>query len=254
MLNLFSLFRKKPEEQDVAFVPYSDDVTSTPPLPLRDVIPEYFKKCPRKFSDHPADLTYKACPSFVDAFTVGYVLRTPVDIYIKANENGFEWKTPPGSPGHTVSFHSSQQIQSGTEFTPLNPEDYYGSVLKIDTGYLVKNNPEVSWQILPFFYDKEGQSKYTAFYGYFDNMFMDRYGTCPINMAIRNRGEESEFLIRKGTPIAIMVPYVRTKFKSKVLPPDPDRAGYCMGPGVVKARGVFDANSAKVHREKKQFD
>ncbi len=249
--NLLSIW---PRKEEVSFTPFSEGFSSTPPLPMKKVIPEYFKKCPKEFEGGPNRYTYKTCPAFLDAMTVGYVLRCPCDVYIKTYESHFDYEVPADVPNIVVTSHSSNQTQAFQEGSILDEDKFYPYILKINPGFFLKNSNRVGWQILPFYYDKENRKNFEAAYGYFDNLLLERYGTCPINLFVKRREGSDTFIIKKGTPICTIVPYVYTDFHSAINKPDPERYSDIMNLGLqAKNRGQFFANSIKNHRVAKRY-
>lgn len=249
---LFSISR---DEELIEFNPVYEGFSTTHPLPMSKVVPSYFKEAPQRCGDLPNDLTYKTCPSFVDAFTVGYVLRCPVDVHITCYEEHFEWLLPHDVPPVVVTSHSGSQMLADTQHSIVDESQFYPYMLKIDTGYLLKHSENVGIQLLPFYYDKENRSNFEACYGYFDNLLNDRHGTCPINLFVRRRPEhDNSFLIKKGSPICTIVPYRYTNFKLKIGEAATERFNKIRNEGLgVANRGKFFANSIQAHRVKKRF-
>jgi hypothetical protein len=92
------MFKKKKDIKDNEIIFYPVDEAAgiyvSPPEAASKAVPEWFKSVP-KFTDgekefiHYGDrmnLTVKACLPLIDAFTSGYVLRTPCDIQVRWND------------------------------------------------------------------------------------------------------------------------------------------------------------------------
>jgi hypothetical protein len=249
--NLISIW---PRKEQVSFTPFSEGFSSTPPLPMKKVILEYFKKCPRDFEGGPNRYTYKVCPSFLDAMTVGYVIRCPCDVYIKTYETHFDYELPADVPNMVVSSHNGQQTQAFEEGSILDEDKFYSYMLKINPGYFIKNSDRVGWQVLPFYYDKENRKNFEAAYGYTDNLLLERNGILPVNLFVRRREGSNTFIIEKGTPICTIIPYVYTDFYASINKPDPARWDSIENTGLqTKHRGQFFANSIKNHRVNKRY-
>lgn len=253
--NLISRYLKK---EIVTFTPYHEGYINTSPLPMKKVIPEYYKKAPKEFGtkkeNGPNNYTYKTCPAFLDAFTVGYALRCPSDIFITCREDSFMWELPSDVPDNIITSHNSDQIQYGKAGSIIDEERYYPYVLKINPCYFFGNSSNVGWQILPAYSDKENMRNFEAVYGYFDNLLLDRYGTLPINCWVRRRPkEDNQFIIKKGSIISTLVPFSYTSFYAKINKPDEDMVKNIEKGAMIKNRGKFFANSLNVHRVSKTY-
>lgn len=180
------------------------------PEPASHFIPQWYKdsesfinkkKVPNvEISNSGNTSTIKKCMPVFDAITAGYIITTPVDIYveIKNEEPYFQW--PLGNP---IAFHPVEQA-------PLHPER------KKDFSYPKFINP---WAIKTpkgyscyFIQPVHRESPFKILEGFVDT---DTY-TAAVNFPFVMKDPSFEGLIPKGTPIAQVIPIKRDKWKMEI--------------------------------------
>ena len=147
--------------------------------------------------------TVKSCPSFVDMFNNGVVIYAPTDIKLFYDvENKIEqFKLPYHHEHYKLEVHDDEQF-----INHLPKENKYKFIFKL---------------VLPLavFTDK-GVSCYQYNYPYgFNNDFEVLFGQFAtdkvheVNLQLGYISDEKEITIAKGTPLAIYVPFKRSKVK-----------------------------------------
>jgi len=175
------------------------EIHDTPELhiqPTRNYIPNWYKNIKiydgYKFINRIR--TVKTCPSFSDIFNEGFVMLSPVDIYIDVKKDHYEWKIP--SSYFTIEDHPKEQFLKYANI----PNAKY--VLKFISGWNCISPNGYSLRQLPMFYDE--QSDFFVPYGVVKTDFSHE-----INPQIIINGKVKEILIKQGTPLAMYIPYKR---------------------------------------------
>jgi hypothetical protein len=183
--------------------------TITPIVPAKRILPKWIK-------DSDDDVKYidnipvtqgniKKCPAVVDFLTEGWVLPMWTDLYINCSETNIEWKASDDSFKFDVHPHS--------QFIDIMPKHLRGKyfwVFKAYSPWLVKTTSGYNiFSLNPFYhfnqnFDTAEGIQYSDVY----------YDTNPI-ILIKRLGE---FVIPRGTPLAIYYPYKREKIDCKIFP------------------------------------
>ena len=148
--------------------------------------------------------TIKQCPSFVEMFNEGYILPAPTDIYIYLNGDKFEWRTPitykTFHNNGEIDFHADIQM---VDHLPSNSN--IKAIFKIIFPYVLFGPKGYNLKIMPVPY--AFNNDYHANYGIqdLDNIF-------EINVQINFTSDKNEILIKRGDPIALVIPYKKDKF------------------------------------------
>tara|TARA_R100001510_G_C7647382_1_gene204729 strand:- start:856 stop:1584 length:729 start_codon:yes stop_codon:yes gene_type:complete len=192
------------------------------PKPSLLTIPEAYKKMTKKAPNKlPNDLTVKACMPFLDALTSGYIITFPIDMCIylqdKTDEKGetktfFTWNKNENFPAKfenliDIQLHTSDQISDDLRssyrtidviFKILNPWH-----IKTPPGYSCiftqPFNRNLPFKIIDGIVDTdvfEYRINFPAFW------------TIPLT--------QKEYLIKKGTPLAMVIPFKRESWKMKI--------------------------------------
>jgi hypothetical protein len=181
-----------------------------PPEPAIKNIPEWYIdadsyiggiKKPNKNHETPA--TIKRCMPVFDSITMGYILKTPVDIYVsnKMTDNGhvgpsYEWPSL-----DTIKFHGIEQALDH----PLR-NGQKTAYAKWMNPWSIKTDPGYSCL---FIQPMHRDCVFNIFPGVVDT---DKY-FAPVNLpfVLLNKGFEG--LIPAGTPIAQVIPFKRDAFQ-----------------------------------------
>tara|TARA_R100001463_G_scaffold38155_1_gene81918 strand:+ start:169 stop:843 length:675 start_codon:yes stop_codon:yes gene_type:complete len=175
------------------------ELSDTPELHIkntREVIPSWFKKIKihegKNFLDKIK--TVKTCPSFAEIFNEGFVMLSPVDIYINVKENYYEWRIP--SPLFRLEEHPKEQF---LKFANIPNASY---VSKFISSWNCITPKGYSLRQMPMFYEE--QPDFYVPYGVVKTDYSHE-----INPQLIFNGDKKEIHIKQGQPLAIYVPYKR---------------------------------------------
>jgi hypothetical protein len=196
-------FTKKKEPLITVFSTIKGLEEIYPPSSAIESIPEWFKKMPievtEKFSGHPG--TAKRCPSFVDYFSSGIVLKLWCDIHLTVNkDNTWEVRTPE----KIFSFVNHLDNQ----FVDHLPYRKYSMVLKGNAPWRMMTPKGWNLLQLPLFYNFD--KRFEVLPGI---IYSDIHYEVNPQMAFHDYGE---FLIPRGTPLAMYIPIKREKVTLQV--------------------------------------
>ncbi len=175
-----------------------------PIQPASKVIPQWFKDIKQSgVSDGtkiPLFSNIKSCPGFIDYAMQGYVVPLWCDLWIDVNlVKGTQWRTP--NRQFEFDFHMDNQFK---DYLPKHQQDKIYGILK----------PNCPWRA----FTPKGYSMYQLPMTYhFNEIFEVMTGTIPTDIYHEVNQQmilkkEGEFLIPKGTPLAVYIPYKREKY------------------------------------------
>jgi hypothetical protein len=205
------MFKKK----TITFFPTNKnaEVSIDPPSPAKDHLTEEYKRLPFKvnktfLSLQPnlkgTNLTAKACIPVLDAFTAGYMVTLPCDITVTTSpeyNHRLFWEVD----WEAIGSHSNLQIGDmgvpyGFEIDPYKFETKW--VIKTPPGYSVLITHPLNRFDLPFI----------TLSGVVDS---DSYNILPVNLPFFLK-DGYNGVIKKGTPIAQIIPFKREDWDSKI--------------------------------------
>ena len=177
-------------------------------------LPDAYKKLPRKIYKNfehilpnlkNTNFTLKACVPFFDAMTAGYMITLPCDVVATKNPE-YNYRLFWDVSWDVVTMHSSRQygdmsIPDGFEPDPYKWEGKW--IIKTPPGYSLLFIHPINRHDLPFL----------TLTGLVDS---DMYTSLPVNLPFLLK-ENFEGVIKKGTPIAQIIPIKREEWKSKTL-------------------------------------
>ena len=209
MIKKLFTFWKQREKPKIHWWSVIDGVEKvTPVLPAREFIPDWWKKVERFVSKkHDQKGTVRNCPSFPEYINQGFVVPLWCDLHITIKHDGFEWHTP--DKMFSFSSHSDVQFR---DYLPQHMKDNTSMVLKPSCPWRVKTPPGWSvWQ-LPMTYH------YNPIFETLPGIiWSDIHHEINQQMLMRQYGE---FVIKRGTPLAMYVPYERNKYTYDVSGPN----------------------------------
>lgn len=183
------------------------------PKPAKSFIPKWYKDAEVKYEDSMGEtqMGLKTCLPFLDALTAGYILYTPVDIYVNVekndmghlfnNEEGLQLRWD-GSPVFD-DFISERPAKSGSTM-PRPPGHYPNHMvfkgfwsIKTPRGYSMLMTQPLNRQDLPW----------TIASGIIDSDKFFAPGNIPFFIKKGFSG-----VIPKGTPIAQLIPIKRNSW------------------------------------------
>jgi hypothetical protein len=218
---LKSLFLKftKPK---IKFYINKDRAGSYPePVPAKSCVPDWYKNASNFTMDKPVVRTpsggaattgtFKKCVPFLDAMTAGYIIRLQADVHVDIMPDkgpDFSW-TLYDSP--VVNFHTYDQVSAlpGSNALPGGIPFKWMSYWCIETppGYSClfvqpQNHFEDRWEILPGIVDT------------------DMYNM-PVNFPMIWKSTKFKGIIKRGTPIAQVIPFKRESWQHEIVNNDP---------------------------------
>lgn len=205
---LFTFWKQKEKPKVYWWSTIKGIENTTPILPAKEFIPDWWKNVERLIDKrYDQKGTVRNCPSFPEYLMQGFVVPLWCDLYLKIEEDKWEWRS--SNQIFNFSSHSNEQFK---DFLPNHIKNKTSIVLKPDCPWYVKTPPGWSvWQ-LPMTY-------------HYNPIFETLPGIIwsdihhEINQQILIQ-EYGEFMIPRGTPLAMYVPYERNKYTYEVSGPN----------------------------------
>jgi hypothetical protein len=179
------------------------------PVPAKKVLPEWYRLSEMDFVD-PADPEQKAvsglkrCVPFMDAMVSGYVLRTPMDIFVSKNEDG-SLKLGWNASDHFNEFIAERPKELGEKMP--RPAGHHPNHLAFK-GFWGFKTPR-GWSALVVHPLNRHDLPFTITSAIMDS---DKYSTSGnIPFFIK---EDFVGIIPEGTPFAQIIPVKRSSWKS----------------------------------------
>lgn len=203
--------------KEITWRPISEQVQKIvpPPVPVRDVIPDWYKNTP-KFNENksgksdPYELspTFKACSPFLDPFMTGYVQTTWCDIFLETDGSEYKWRY---SGGPEIMGIRDQPVKHLPEMPGLNSTEFTWKqvwIPQLPSGYSMLYTHPFNRYELPFL----------SLTGIVDNdkYFMENVANHPFLVRDGFSG-----YIPQGTPMFQMIPIKREAWKGMVSSFDP---------------------------------
>lgn len=189
------------------------------PKPASSYLPKWFKEMPEKinqesknilFEDNVLNSTVKRCAPFLDSLTSGYMVPLPADVQVSTELNSYRisWSTT----FKVADTHSISQVYTlpiSNEYEPI-PYKWVGTyAIKTPPGYSVLVTHPLNQFDLPFF----------TFSGVVET---DNYSFSSVSFPFYLR-KDFEGIIKKGTPMAQVIPFKREDWQSEVMPYGSDK-------------------------------
>lgn len=204
---MFGFNKDEPTISFVSTVPGLTEVEEILPAPSNKYIPSWWKKMPRSGFNSNLNkevFTAKACPSFVDYFSQGYILPAWSDMEVTFDPKTQQWSYINAVPNESTDFGWS--AHSGYQFLDYVDASFYGQdpkvVLKALPPWRIITKP--GWSVLqqPLFY-------------HFDNPLVAMPGVIDtdisheINIQMFYFGEGETIKIKRGDPLVQYIPFKR---------------------------------------------
>jgi len=217
MINkIFNFFKKKEKEPKVIWWSTVEGLEDVMPIvPAKEVLPDWWVRVQK----HTGQYRGKGnkgnignCPSFPEFMQSGYVVRLWCDLHLKVEPGGkYEWKSP--TSHFKFDAHGDQQFK---DFLPKTVQDNISIVLKPDCPWRVKTPPGWSVMQLPLIYH------YNPIFDVLPGViWSDIHHEINQQMVIKRYGE---IFLKRGTPLAMYVPYQRSKLDFEVQGPTVENA------------------------------
>ena len=184
------------------------------PQPAKNYLPSWYKNIKVNYDiDEQKPLlsklfktkTVKQCQSFMEIFQEGYIIPAPTDYYLSLNNDIFEWKTPINYK--TIYDAGEVQFHGNAQFVEHLPKQAnIKGVFKIILPYVAFAPKGYYLKLLPVPY--EFNTDFHANYGTqnLDNIF-------ELNIQINLTSDKNEILIKRGQPLALMIPYKKEELE-----------------------------------------
>lgn len=178
------------------------------PKPADNFIPDWYKKMEsyiggnkRPTGDGNTTGTIKKCMPVFDAITGGYIITTPVDVFVSQRDGSPWYEWPSFGP---IQFHPVEQAPNHP-----NKNGHQGSYPKWINPWAIKTPPGYSTLFVqPFHRD----SVFTILPGIVDT---DTYDA-PVNFPFVLNDVTMEGIIPAGTPMAQVIPFKRESWNMKI--------------------------------------
>lgn len=173
------------------------------PQPAKNEYPNWFKNMPlltNGMKKYNRGGTVKRCPSFIEWFSGGYILKMWSDVVLYNSETHWGWETP--DQQFSWDKHPAEQFQ---DYLPHN---------KVNVVYKCKGPIKVvtpkGWSCyeLPLLFDYNNDWQVMAGINGTDTFH-------EWNTTICLFGDKKEIFIPRGTPISKIIPFKRTKIKAE---------------------------------------
>lgn len=179
-----------------------------PPFPAVKGLPKFYKDLPPQIGDSPQESTAKRCIPFLEAASAGFIIPLWADMFVRVSDEELTIEFPEGLPlNSSIEYHSYTQLEN----YPLADILPHGKTfMKFMNPWLVKTPPGVS-------------CLFTSPHNHFEHRFKiidgivdtDTYYNY-INFPFVWTGAPGEYMIKRGTPLVQVIPFVREKSLSKM--------------------------------------
>jgi len=244
MIKKLFTFWKKKEIPKIKWWSTIEGLESVAPIvPAKEYIPDWWKNI--RASDYLSITdkgTVKNCPSFFEFFSNGFVVPLWCDLHLRVTDTEWEYKTPYNK--FTFTSHNNNQFK---DFVPPNYKDNIKMVLKPDCPWRVKTPPGWSISQFPMYYH------YNPIFEVLPgNIWSDFHYEINQQMVIKQTGE---FEIKKGTPLAMYIPYERKKYDYTIDGPNEENVKLTNTSSLkvlTKFRGGYKNTQAKIRRQEEK--
>jgi len=212
---MFNIFKKKKEEKIIWWSVVEGLIDVEPIVPAKYALPDWWKRVQKITGPRVNQKGSIAnCPSFPEFMSSGYVVKLWCDLYLDIKNDG-EWKWR--SPSEMFQFDSHPDVQF-RDFIPQHMKDNTSLVLKPNCPWRVKTPPGWSVMQLPMTYH------YNPIFEVLPGViWSDIHHEINQQMLIKKYGE---FIIPKGTPLAMYIPFKREKLDYEIQSPNDENMGW----------------------------
>jgi hypothetical protein len=180
----------------VSMVKGLEDIEECRPKPAKSFTPQWFKDLPA--SPNQLLPTVRVCPSFTDYFSLGYVMPMWTDFKLKYQDEKWSWES--SDQDFRMSSHPNEQFIKYTTPTFNGVEGQF--VFKAVCPWRIITPKGWSVLQLPLFYDFNNE--FSVLPGVIDT---DIYSQANQQILYHANGKEID--IKRGTPLALYVPFQR---------------------------------------------
>lgn len=172
-----------------------------PPVPAIKALPSFYKALPSQLSESVQDSSAKRCMPFLDAISSGFIIPLWADMFVKVTETQLHIEFPENLPfSSSIEHHSYEQLEN----YPLADLLPHGKkFMKFINPWLVSTAPGVSCLFTSPLNHFEHRIKIID--GVVDTDTYYNY----VNFPFVWTGAPGEYLIKRGTPLVQVIPFVR---------------------------------------------
>lgn len=176
------------------------------PKPAHEYIPQWWKDSPTVKTENTFDSktsgNMKACPSFADYFTKGYIVPMWVDSYLKYDSETGQWSWTVSDNRFSWDYHPNSQYLDYVDHKFLNKNSFFTFKSQLPWNIFTTKGYSL-YQLPTFFHFNED---FSVVPGVRDT---DIYHEMNIQILIHS--DKKEIFIPRGTPIAQYIPFKREK-------------------------------------------
>ena len=185
-----------------------------PVLPAKEVMPDWWTRVERMINSNIDNKgTVRNCPALPEYMSQGFVVPLWCDVHINIEPDKFEWKSP--EKCFNFSSHGDSQYR---DWLPRHVKDNTSMVLKPNCPWRVKTPPGWSMWQLPMHYDFNPLFEVQP-----GIIWTDVHHEINQQMLMKKFGQ---FTIKRGTPLAMYVPYERKKYDFTIEGPNAENASW----------------------------
>jgi hypothetical protein len=185
-----------PKIEFVSMVEGLDSIEECRPKPAKNFVPEWFKDIPA--SPNQLLPTVRVCPSFTDYFSLGYVIPMWADFKLSYENEAWSWQS--SNENFKMSNHPNEQFIKYVNPTFNGIEGQF--IFKAASPWRIITPKGWSVLQLPLFYNFN--TEFSVLPGVIDT---DIYTQANQQILYHANGKEIE--IKRGTPLALYVPFQR---------------------------------------------
>lgn len=202
------MFFKKKQQEVISFIsdiPGLSSIEECRPKPSVKYLPRWFKDIPR-FDDETGESTIKQCPGLSDYFSEGFVVPMWSDTSLNYSKELDSWSVKSGAVSGSFGksamwdVHNNSQFLKHTNYFFLDKEATF--VFKAISPWRVVTKPGWSVYQLPLLY--HFNQNFSVMPGVIDTDIHHE-----INQQVLYFGNNDNVLIKRGTPLALYIPFER---------------------------------------------
>jgi hypothetical protein len=185
----------KPKIEFISSLDGLESIEECKPKPAKNFIPQWFKDIP---SNEPR--TVKICPSFPDYFSMGYVLPMWADTDLVYDKDADQYKWNTSDKIFQIEVHGNNQFIDYVDPSFQGIDGQF--VFKALCPWSIITPPGWSVLQLPLFYNFN--KEFSILPGVIDTDIHHE-----INQQILYHGNNEKITIKRGTPLALYIPFKR---------------------------------------------
>jgi len=171
-----------------------ESIEKTLPRPSKYFIPQWFKDIPSL-----VPMSVKACPSFPDYFSQGYIIPMWTDTRLEFKDNGWKWEVARSDFSWDVHTNNQLLDYSDANFNGTDAQ----FVFKANCPWKIVTPPGWSVLQLPLFY--HFNKEWSVMPGVIDTDIHHE-----INQQVLYHGDGKEVTIKCGDPFVLYIPFKRS--------------------------------------------